>query len=1322
MKQPYVTNLALAVILFFVSISAFSQQEDVIYSFRLKNVCGFDRVGELVEIDVPAGTNLNAVALLDESGSKVAFEPTADGAIRFLASVGALSTTGYKLVAGKPDAPETMTYSQVKMPANRADIAWENNLCAYRMYSTTLLGSEPNTAQGVDVWQKKTEGLVVDNMYALSNYHAESQYGMDVYSVNGKRLGCGGTAAVVDGHLAMHAPYNKCEFIEQSALKQVFRLTYDNVVIGGNSYTKTLVVETSANSMLNKATMKLEGKAGNVSIAIGIYDHSDMGIALDGNNFTDTQGVVGRAELKSEGSVTTAGARFYQGAYVPGSDVVTKEIDSHLCLVVDYTVGTELTFYFGAGWNHFPKGRYGSDAEWFDALERFKMQTEHPLTLTSFNTLPTKDDVLYILNSVNQTWQTRYPNHGDFFWNRAVYYIGNMHAYEVTHNQDYLDFATAWAERNRWRGRDGDSDPTKWKWTYGESYNYVLFGDNQVCFQVYADLYNLDPDKDPVKIARALEVMGYEISTDEEGYLWWVDGLFMVMPVMSKLYNITGNQLYLDKMYTYWKWYTDRMFDNEENLYYRDASYVYPSHKTLAGKKDFWARGDGWIFAAFAKILQDLPADDAHRDEYIDYYRRMAAALKRCQQPDGYWERSLIDPDQAPGYETSGTAFYAYGYAWGINNGILSEVEYGETLERAWNYLANTAYQADGTVGYIQPIGSAAIPGQHLYATSYYDFGVGAFLMAAAEISKLAVGDMQKTKLRLTDARLGETDEIVLTFNTQPDPAVAANAEHYTLNGVTPDIASIDCDDRTVTLQLNEPIDYGCYRLEVNGLQSIEGGELADGQGKNIILPVPLSPAGRGLTITAIGAQSGNPAANINDNNLSTRWSQEGRGQWIQIDLGSVNTVEAVDIAFYNGNQRIAFFDIQTSKDGKTFENTLTDVQSSGLTTQLERFKIAPAVEARYVRVVGNGTTESQWNSITEMRVRVKDESARNIQIPTTIHSDILLPQTTDNGNTIVWTSSDKSVMSGQGLVTLSDADQHVTLTANVGAYKKTFDVVVKARNPLDNLQLLYSFDDADVYRQGGRTYVRDHSRYGRDAELMGTNGNIGGGILNLAGNKAQDFQNNSYMHLPNHLLDSLRSYTVAFVARPSSLNKQPRFYDFGAATANSIFLRANRFAAGYKYNGGTTVLAEAAEQLTTGRELKIAVTFNATTKVTKVYVNGKCMIENTNIVREPYEITQLALDNRNYIGRTQWWDSNAAADNYDYQGTIDDFHLFSMELTETEISQVFDHSITSVEPIGHDLNGSHDDKVFDIAGRQVKPQNLQKGIYIRNGQIVLIK
>lgn len=160
-----------------------------------------------------------------------------------------------------------------------------------------------------------------------------------------------------------------------------------------------------------------------------------------------------------------------------------------------------------------------------------------------------------------------------------------MEAWRLTGDTAYYEYSVRWAEHNLWMGARG-TDQTVWKYSYGETDDYVLFRDWQVCFQTYADLYSVEPA--PVKIARAREVMEYEMSTQRNDYWWWADGLYMVMPVMTKLYNITGNKLYLDKLYEYWAYADSLMFDKEARLYYRDARYVYPKHKTSSGKKDFW--------------------------------------------------------------------------------------------------------------------------------------------------------------------------------------------------------------------------------------------------------------------------------------------------------------------------------------------------------------------------------------------------------------------------------------------------------------------------------------------------------------------------------------------------------------------------------------------------------------------------------------------------------------------------------------------------------------------------------------------------------------
>ena len=108
------------------------------------------------------------------------------------------------------------------------------------------------------------------------------------------------------------------------------------------------------------------------------------------------------------------------------------------------------------------------------------------------------------------------------------------------------------------------------------------------------------------------------------------------------------------------------------------------------------------------------------------------------QQNEGYWTRSMLDPLQAPGKETSGTAFFTYGIIWGINNGYLSEKKYLSSVMKGWKYLSTVALQPNGKIGYVQPIGEKAIPGQVVDENSTANFGVGAFLLAAVEMSRFA--------------------------------------------------------------------------------------------------------------------------------------------------------------------------------------------------------------------------------------------------------------------------------------------------------------------------------------------------------------------------------------------------------------------------------------------------------------------------------------------------------------------------------------------------------------------------------------------------------
>ena len=350
----------------------------------------------------------------------------------------------------------------------------------------------------------------------------------------------------------------------------------------------------------------------------------------------------------------------------------------------------------------------------------------------------TPAQVKEMIRKVNTYWQTNNKAEVRSFWDNAAYHTGNMEVYKLLKDQQMLDYSIRWAEHNEWKGAK-EADPAKWKYkNYGEGQDYVLFGDWQICFQTYIDLYQIKNEE--IRVKRAKEVMGYEADSRENDYWWWADALYMVMPVMTKLYKLTGDKKYLDKLYENLLYSDGIMLDAETGLYFRDGKYVWPSHKSANGKKDFWARGDGWVLAGLAKVLQDMPETYVRQPFFVNKYVTLARGVAACQQPQGYWTRSMLDPQHAPGPETSGTAFFTYGLLWGVNNGYLSKKEFAPVIAKAWKYLTETALQKSGKVGYVQPIGERAIPGQTVDQNSEANFGVGAFLLAACEYVRYIEG------------------------------------------------------------------------------------------------------------------------------------------------------------------------------------------------------------------------------------------------------------------------------------------------------------------------------------------------------------------------------------------------------------------------------------------------------------------------------------------------------------------------------------------------------------------------------------------------------
>jgi rhamnogalacturonyl hydrolase YesR len=302
-------------------------------------------------------------------------------------------------------------------------------------------------------------------------------------------------------------------------------------------------------------------------------------------------------------------------------------------------------------------------------------------------------------------------------WTFAALYDGLLAASKTTGDPKYHDAVLHFAERSDWTLLNGR----------------FPHADDQAFGQAYLDLYREDPQ--PVRIADTKATMDRLIvRTDDPDKLlwWWCDALFMSPPVLLRMYEITHDKKYLDYMDHEW-WLTSGSLYNQENhLYFRDSRYF--TQKQANGKPIFWSRGNGWVMGALVNVLRIMPADYPSRAKYVAQFREMAAKIAAIQSHDGLWRSGLLDPDAYDLPEVSGSAFFTFGIAYGINEKILDRKTYLPVVEKSWKGMLSHIY-ADGRLGSIQPIDGQ--PGKFKPSASYV-YGVGGFLLAGSEMHRLA--------------------------------------------------------------------------------------------------------------------------------------------------------------------------------------------------------------------------------------------------------------------------------------------------------------------------------------------------------------------------------------------------------------------------------------------------------------------------------------------------------------------------------------------------------------------------------------------------------
>jgi unsaturated rhamnogalacturonyl hydrolase len=379
-------------------------------------------------------------------------------------------------------------------------------------------------------------------------------------------------------------------------------------------------------------------------------------------------------------------------------------------------------------------------------------------------------------------WQLANPSaHKPTDWTQGAGDAGLMALAGISGDAKYRDAMLAMGETNQWKpgSRKFHADDHAVGQTYAEL--YLLYREPKMIAPLQARFDDI--------LAQPSTVTNLDFTQPRgrAGEKWsWCDALFMGPPTWVRLYAAIVDARYLDFAVTNWWLTTDYLYDKDEHLFFRDSTYFKKTESN--GKKVFWSRGNGWVMGGLVRVLQYLPMNNPDRPRFEQLFKDMSAKILTCQQPDGLWRASLLDPDSYPLKETSGSGFYTYALAWGVNQGLLEKEKYEPTVRKAWAALVSCV-EADGKLTHVQPIGADP---KKFAEDSTEVYGVGAFLLAGSEVYRMAVLESAKS---------------TVDHPSIPPPAPGHTNEDFTVTW-----------ERTIEVKIANPSAFGrdCETVELN--------------------------------------------------------------------------------------------------------------------------------------------------------------------------------------------------------------------------------------------------------------------------------------------------------------------------------------------------------------------------------------------------------------------------------------------------------------------------------------------------------------------------
>lgn len=371
-------KITLSLILVFILTSCNKVAEISVF-----NNSEVDRIGEMVEVclcNLPE-FNTDKIVVLDTAGKQVPYQILYKGSDKpqsmiFQVSLAAGKKVSFTVQEGVPDKYPSKTFARF-VPERKDDFTWENDKIAFRIYGPALANENPSN--GVDVWYKKTNKLIIDKWYKndlarVASYHDDHGEGLDCYKV-AHTLGAGACAPYIKDSLYVGNHYDRFKVLDNGPLQSSFIVYHDNIKVGDKMLKSETTIILNAGTNLNEVKVKYTGDIESFDLAAGIYLHD----SIQNINSSVENGYIGYAEnLISQGKVPVPSGRGFTGVIFPGGLKEVKNQYSHILGIADYKTSEEFRYFFGAGWS---KWGFYSDQEWFSYLASQRTAIQQPLEL-----------------------------------------------------------------------------------------------------------------------------------------------------------------------------------------------------------------------------------------------------------------------------------------------------------------------------------------------------------------------------------------------------------------------------------------------------------------------------------------------------------------------------------------------------------------------------------------------------------------------------------------------------------------------------------------------------------------------------------------------------------------------------------------------------------------------------------------------------------------------------------------------------------------------------------------------------------------------------